>query len=243
MKAFPLIALATLCLAFSPMPSASAATQVVASADFTKDTGGGWNFYGHKVVADGAAKLAVGAPGKYSGGIFIMDAPIKLPADETSALHVIVKMNGFGDSTGKPGTSCSGRFFIAPAPLPKFVDCYSLPNTISFIYEYDGANNKCAIELFQKLDAKDGYGDMLYQGTFDTAQFPMTLDLALTKTTYRMKFDKEVAPSTGARSGYLKLSTPMWAGDLRIGGRVVNHDDTHDSQMVIGKFDVTMVTP
>jgi hypothetical protein len=201
----------------------------------SKVTGGGWFFSGPKVVTGSQAKLSVGAKGKYSGQLLLLDAPLRIPATDT--LHIRLKLDGFSDASGGTETGCSGRFFLAPEPLPKFVEAYSLPNALVLYFDYNG-KDAGGVRLCSKVDGKDGYGDGLYEGSVPISSFPLTVDLFVTKDTYRIRFDKDVTSSSGAKSGYHKLPAATWSGDLRFGGRIVNHEELHDSAFTISGIDV-----
>jgi hypothetical protein len=213
-------------------PSVRAAETPIATADFTKD-GAGWAFYGHKTIESADAKLGVGDIGKYHGGLLLLTAPLRIPQATGQGLHIQLTLGGFSDISGGADTVCSGRFFLAPKPLPSFPEPYALTNAFVIMFNYSGADKPAAISLFSKVNGKAGFGDMLYQGTFDASQFPVTMDLNITKDTYRVKFDKTVTSGAGARSGYHNLPPAQWSGDLAFGGRIVNEDDTHDSQMTL----------
>jgi len=219
-------------LLLSRLAMVSAAEKPITSADFSKD-GAGWVFYGHKTIDNAEAKLAVGDVGKYHGGLVMLTSPLRIPQDAVQGLHIRLKVAGFTDISGGANTVCSGRFFLAPNPMPSFIEPYSLSDAFVLMYSYAGATQPCTVSVFSKVHGKDGYGDLLYQGTFDSSEFPMTVDIALTKETYRLSFDKPVTASTGGKSGYHKLPSDGWGGDLTFGGRIVNEDDQHDSQILL----------
>jgi hypothetical protein len=219
-----------------------AAETPVTAADFSKD-GAGWVFYGHKALDGGVAKLAVGDVGKYHGGLFQLSAPLRIPQDSAQSLRIRLKVGGFSDIAGSSDTGCSGRFYLSPLPLPKFVEPYAMSNGFIVCVNYAGANQPDTISLYSKVNGGAGFGDLLYQGTFDPSQFPVTMDLALTKDTYRVTFDKPVAPGSGGKSGYHKLPAAQWSGDLGFGGRIVNEDDQHESQIVLDSLTVSTTTP
>jgi len=215
---------------------ASTDSDAIASADFSKDQAG-WTF-GGAAIPGTPAKLSVGKTGMHGGALLLLDSPVRIPAEDGASLHLRWKIDSFSDTSGNIDNKCTGRFFLAPAPLPSFVDPYSLPNEIDLIVNHNGLDDTM-ISLYSKVDGKSGYGTLLYQGAIDPTLFPLTIDLLLTKDTYRLKFDKDVLTGAGSKSGYHQLPPDEWSGDLRLGGRIVNGDSDHDSQVAIEQLEAS----
>ena len=68
-------------------------------------------------------------------------------------------------------------------------------------------------------------------------ELPFTFDLWFNASAYRIKFNKPIETSRGARSGYISFSEG-WKNDLTLGIRVVNETKGVRSQLVIDNVTV-----
>ncbi len=212
-----------------------ASEQLVSKADFAKPTGGGWSFQGATKLSDGKATLSVSQLGAHQGRALLLDSPLRIPLAAGTALRLQVRFDAFGDGAS------SARFFVAPTPLPSYIEPYIMPDAILFYVDSPG-KDRTSFRLAMKSGSADGFGDGVYAGSWANTQFPITADLSLSVDGYRLVFDKEVQAASGNASGSLFLPAAKWGGDLKFGGRIVNEDNAHDSSMTVSALEAATVS-
>lgn len=174
----------------------------------------------------------------HSEGIVFRKA-FSLPPDDSEAkIRWSVTIGKFTDLL-KPDSPKSGmRFFIVPEPLPRHLEFYILPNAIG-ITASPAIDGGCRISLNLKENSRDGFGRSYYSCRLK--QFPVKITLDFNAKQYRLKFNQEVEPTTGNRSGNWDLSGAVWKSPLHTGARLVNSEDGRKSAIQLDAFSVETV--
>lgn len=185
--------------------------------------------------------LTVETKSKYSSCLLIFKAPVKLPSEETSKkLELKFTVNAFSDALAKK-TALELRFFFAPDSKKYGHEPYFLPNgiVISLFPQQDGS---VKVSLFLKENASKSFGKRIYSGTVLTDCFPLTTTLLFDRNSYRLRFNREVEPGSGGRSGHWNLEHESWQRPAFTGMRLVNMAKGHRSQVKLGEISLKEIT-
>lgn len=200
---------------------AQAREQVILREDFHAPSAG-WSAHSAVTGADG---LLLNQPSKqkYSSSLLLFKPLLQIPQEGELRLSLTIGAITQMD-TGSTDINGAVRIFLAPEPLPKWPEAYSLPNAMVVWIERHGDRNDMDISLFRKI-GQPGMGTLLYSGAVAPGSFPLRFDLWLTRETYRIRFNQAVDTAAGSRSGYHALPWGIWGKDLRFGLRITSHED------------------
>jgi hypothetical protein len=190
-------------------------------------------------IVDGTMSLSVqGKDSRFNGSRLLLVPPVRIPPDGVQALHLSFTLVGFAEVTGAKNYKAAARIFLMPEPLPKFVEPYSAPNVFVLIVTY-APRDGTTLALYRKLEGDKGFGKPLYEGSLEPGQFPVKVDMYLTRTLYRIRFDRDVLSDRGSLSGYHELPESVWGGDLRFGTRIINESEGMLGRVIFDDFEAS----